>query len=248
MGIYHNMLAKTLSKRLKAIRTIHTIMPRDYPNVPLEMAKHPYDCDDIVCQYCHQPFDETDPAYEITWEHLDDNNENQEPWNLVWVHFRCNQIKKFNLELKVIAGDIIKKNKEWHSKFENDLSSECEKKIQAHKQTRTEELTDGQINLIFNKITKLELETQLPENSTGQISYDDIKSDIHYLVMQETNGRGSEPAARRALDGMTKSKYSPWRKRKLGKGNMIIERNPEFKSEKIHQYNQKTVKNPESQA
>jgi len=242
------MLARTLSKRLKAKRTIEIIMPRDYPNVPLEKANHIYDCDDIACQYCEQQFIEADTAYEITWEHFNDNNENQEPWNLGWAHFRCNQIKKFSIDLKLKAVDIIKKNKEWHSKFENDLSSECEKKTQTHKQTRTEEITDGTINLIFNKITKLELETELPENSTEQISYDDIKSNIHFLVIMETKGRGSEPAARRALDGMTRSKYSPWRKRKLGKGNVIIERNPEFESEKIPQYNQKTVKNPESQA
>jgi len=36
--------------------------------------------------------------------------------------------------------------------------------------------------------------------------------------------------------------------KKLQKGNVIIERNPEFESEKIPQYNQKTVKNPESQS
>jgi len=242
------MLAKTLSKKLKTIRTIQTIMPRDYPDVPLEMSKHIYDCDDIVCRFCKQPFLESDTAYNITWEHLNNNNENQEPCNLVWVHFRCNQLKKYSIDLQLLANDIIKKNKEWHSNFENDFSSECEKKIQTHKQTRTEEITDGQMNLLFNKITKNELETQLPENSTELISYDDLKSDIHFLVIQETNGRGSEPAARRALDGMTKSKHSTWRKRKLGKGNMIIERNPEFESEKIPQYNQKTVKNPESQA
>ena len=83
-------------------------------------------------------------------------------------------------------------------------------------------MKEGQINLVVNKLTKSQLETEFPPGSEKQIPFDEMLADIHFLTIQETGGRGSEPAARRALNAMTRSKYSDYQKKKLGKGNIII--------------------------
>lgn len=185
------------------------------------------------CILCKQPFEPS-----ILWEqstnfdHLDNNEKNNDPSNLAIVHIECNLIKKFNADYQILASD-------WHkylvSKIPTSLSesvsakkSESEENTQTQASTQAptqpEELTDGQINLIINKLTKSLLETEFPEDSTKQIPFSVMLADIHFLTMQEANGRGSEPSARRALNGMTRSKYSPYQQKKLGQGNIIIQR------------------------
>ena len=193
------------------------------------------------CILCKKPFEDS-----IFWEqsthfdHLDRNENNHDPNNLAIVHIECNYIKKWYAEYQVRALD-------WKKYLESCISSSLcvsvgEKKneseqnphIQQHTQTDelTDELTDGQINLIINKLTKSQLEEQVPLNSTKQISFSAILADIHYLTIQETGSRGSEPAARRALNGMTRSKFSPWQQKKLGQGNIIIQRREKIQDKK----------------
>lgn len=183
----------------------------------------------FCCILCKFPFEKS-----IFWEqsthfdHLNCNEKDNDPANTGIVHIECNFIKKWYGEYQVRAM-------EWHrylvSKITSSLSA-SEKKTYAKTDRHTDELTDGQINLIINKLTKSQLDTELPEDSTEQISFSMMLSDIHFLTMQETGGRGSEPSARRALNGMTKSQFSPWMQKKLGKGNIIIQRRVKTQIEK----------------
>ena len=180
------------------------------------------------CILCKLPFEK-----DILWsqstnfDHLNNNEDDHDTANLAIVHKECNLIKRYYAEYQVRAL-------EWHRHLVAKISSSlcvCEKKT--HTKSDTDELTEGQINLVVNKLTKSQLETELPPDSISQIPYDQMLADIHYLTVQETGGRGSEPAARRALNGMTRSQYSDWEKKKLGKGNTIIQRRAKVHPEKI---------------
>ncbi len=183
----------------------------------------------FCCILCKLPFEKN-----IFWEqsthfdHLNCNEKDHDPANIGIVHIECNYIKKWYGEYQVRAMD-------WHrylvSKITSSLSA-SEKNTYTKTNTQTDELTDGQINLIINKLTKSQLEIELPEDSTKQIPFPVMLSDIHYLTIQETGGRGSELSVRRALNGMTKSQFSPWQQKKLGKGNIIIQRRAKIQVEK----------------
>ena len=83
-----------------------------------------------------------------------------------------------------------------------------------------DELTEGDVNEIINKLVKLELDTKLPSGDyKSVISYNKTLKGIHFLLIQETGGkRGSEQSTRRAIDAFC-SMYAPWIDEKQGKGN-----------------------------
>ena len=175
------------------------------------------------CVLCNMPFE-----HNIIWnesccfDHLNDDRKDNSDTNLGLVHRECNLIKRYNIDYKIRAAD-------WKRHLESKISlslggREGEKKTPAHPEPDNEELNEGQINLVVNKLAQSQLEELLPENSAEQISYHRVLSNIHYLLIKQTGGRGSEQASRRALDNLTKSEYSPWMSKKLGKGNRIIER------------------------
>lgn len=107
---------------------------------------------------------------------------------------------------------------------EKKTRTQTDMQMQINTRNKPDDLTEAQMNLIVNKLTMLLLETELPLDSKQQIPFSEMLSDIHHLAIRETGGRGSEHASRRALDAMTKSKYANWEKKKLGKGNTIIQR------------------------
>jgi len=64
-----------------------------------------------------------------------------------------------------------------------------------------DELTEGEINRIINKLTETYLQERLPKNNDDVFLYfSDALNSIAYLVQQETKGRGSQVAVRRAID------------------------------------------------
>lgn len=176
------------------------------------------------CILCNLPFEKS-----IVWntsccfDHLNDKREYEnEDTNLAVVHKECNLMKRYNIDLKVRA-DM------WRDHLISQISlSQCEgggeKKTDTHKQKDVDELNEGNINLIVNKLAKSQLEEFLPENSKDQIPYSKILNNIHYLLVEETGGRGSQQASRRALDNLVKSEYSDFELKKLGRGNKIIQR------------------------
>ena len=176
---------------------------------------------DHKCILCNMPFEKT-----IVWnesccfDHLNDKRTENEDSNLAIVHRECNLMKRFNIDYKVRALD-------WKKHLESQISlSQCEgeKKADTHKQIDPDELDEGNINLIVNKLAKSQLEELLPENSKVQIPYSRILNNIHYLLIKQTGGRGSEQASRRALNNLVKSEYSDYELKKLGRGNNIIQR------------------------
>lgn len=229
--------AKSLTKRLKAQRTPF-VLERDYSQSLLHPSDPEYE--EPVCCFCEQRFIEGHKLWHKTWEHLDNNDENQELWNLAWPHWHCNEKKKNDADLQIMAKAIIKKNQEWESNYDFELSrvrvgekkthTQTDIQIQTNTRNKPDDLTEAQMNLIVNKLAMLLLETELPIDSEQQIPFAEMLSDIHCLTIRETGGRGSEPAARRALDAMTKSKYANWEKKKLGKGNTIIQRRKQIQT------------------
>jgi|APSaa5957512535_1039671.scaffolds.fasta_scaffold08441_7 hypothetical protein len=206
-----------------------------------------------TCPLCKLPFERSIFYEQSTdFDHLDRNEKNHNPNNLAVVHKECNLIKKYCAEFQVLAMEW---KKHLNSKITSSLRvSERENKNESTVQPHTEaddytklqkdELTDGQINQIINKITKNLLIENFYEGSTKQIPFSVMLADIHYLTMQETGDRGSEPASRRALDGMTRSRFSPYEKKKLGTGNIVIQRRttiPDKKKLPEHQKIQETT-------
>lgn len=91
-------------------------------------------------------------------------------------------MKRFNIDYKIIALD-------WKKHLQSQISlSQCvgEKKTDIHKQKNVDELDEGNINLIVNKLTLSQLEELLPENSKEQISYSRILYNIHHLLIKQT--------------------------------------------------------------
>ena len=173
------------------------------------------------CILCNMPFEKN-----IVWnksccfDHLNDKRNEHEDSNLAVVHRECNLMKRYNIDYKVRASD-------WKKHLESQISlSQCEgeKKTDTHKQTDPDELDEGNINLIVNKLALSQLEELLPENSKEQIPYSRVLNNIHYLLIKQTGGRGSEQASRRALNNLVKSEYSDYELKKLGRGNNIIQR------------------------
>ncbi len=176
------------------------------------------------CILCNLPFERS-----ITWnvsccfDHLNDKREYEnEDTNLAVVHKECNLMKRHDIDFKVRA-DV------WRDHLISQISlSQCEgegeKNIDTHKQKDVDELDEGNINLIVNKLALSQLQELLPENSKEQIPYSRILNNIHFLLIKQTGGRGSEQASRRALNNLVKSEYSDYELKKLGRGNHIIQR------------------------
>ena len=175
------------------------------------------DRDGDVCIFDLEPFFENVPGMERTIDHLNDNEKDNRVENLALCHFHCNQKKKNDFDMKLIALDILRKNVNNAS----ESLSECERKN--HAEIGLDELKEGDVNKIINKIAKMELESKLPDGSDEVISYTKTIKNIHYLTIQQTGDRGSDPASRRAVDALCSS-YAPFIDEKQGRGNRIIRR------------------------
>lgn len=178
------------------------------------------DRDGDVCFYDKMPFVKEIPGLIRTIDHANDNEQDNRIENLLLAHLQCNEKKKSHADMQILAKQALSENIRNASKSLGE--SEREKHTEANKDT--DELKEGDINLIVNKLTKAELEVQFPDkyDYTG-ISYTKILQRIHFMLIQETGGRGSEQAVRRALDAYC-SDYAPWKSEKRGKGNRIIRR------------------------
>lgn len=176
------------------------------------------DRDGNVCFYDKMPFVNEIPGLRRTIDHANNNEQDNRVENLLLAHWECNEKKKTNADMQFIAKDALIAN--IRNAFES-LSGR-EKYAEVHKDT--DELKEGDINLIVNKLVLAELESQFPITSDYQgFSYNKILTRIHYLLITQTSGRGSEQAVRRALDAQC-SDYAPWKSEKLGRGNRVIRR------------------------
>ncbi len=108
------MQARSLTSSVKAKRT-PLIIERDYPN-----GEEP------TCCYCEQRFINNTSKWKKTWEHLDNDETNEELWNLMWAHWYCNQKKKYFIDYQIMAQDLIKKNQEWQNTFNTTIRQFCQ--------------------------------------------------------------------------------------------------------------------------
>lgn len=103
------------------------IIDRDFPNGQTHL-----------CFYCCQEFIENDPQYCKEWEHLNNDEQDNRPENLVWAHARCNELKKKNADWQILAHDKLKKNVRFHSESlggrEGGGSSTAHTQIQPNEQ------------------------------------------------------------------------------------------------------------------
>lgn len=78
------------------------------------------------CCYCKVKFDENVPKRRLNWEHLNDDNTNQQLWNLAWSCVECNQRKRNNYDLKILGMDLILINKEFEAIATSESTAVCE--------------------------------------------------------------------------------------------------------------------------
>ena len=175
--------------------------------------------DGNVCFFDKQPFRSDVPGLERVIDHANNDENDHRIENELLVHRKCNEIKKTNHDFQFLALDALRKN------LAAAPESLGEGEGQKRKEIGMDELTEGDVNEIINKLVKGELETKLPSGDYETvISYNKTLKGIHFLLIQQTGGRrGSEQSTRRAIDAFC-SMYAPWIDEKQGKGNRIIRR------------------------
>ena len=185
------------------------ILERDYPN-----AEEPY------CFFCEQRFIEHDPRWCQEWEHLNNNDDDNRPENMVWAHAQCNEKKKYNAEWQVLAADKLKKNVKFHSDLLRE--SERERSFSAHKETSDE--ADVSAVIVQHAIQFLAQELlpqQGNEPKRKQLPLKEAVECVDYLVKKDTNGRGSHPSVQRHLESLTCTISKEYERRTI-KGKWII--------------------------
>ena len=184
----------------------------------------------LLCILCLYEITNTEQNY-IDYDHLDDNPENNKITNVAVVHKRCNLIKRFDKDFKKKALDWKKHLEAEERSALRESKGVLNADTHADADTRIpivefepEQLTEAQINLTINKLTKATLDEILPIGSTKQVPFGTLLADIHWLLMEQTGGRGSETSVRRSLNGMTKSTLAHWQVKTLGYGNRVVQR------------------------
>lgn len=152
-----------------------------------------------VCWYDKQPFVEDLHELTRTLDHLNNKDDDNRWENIVLCHWGCQQKKKTDPDMQILAMEQLQINVQDPDflKIETESGSEREKNTDAD----TDELTDGQINRIINTVVdKFITERLTKDKPDSRLSFIDTMNSITHLVQKETNGRGSQPAVRRAIE------------------------------------------------
>ncbi len=163
----------------------------------------------IYCIFCGGKFVKDHPLWCKEWEHLNNDDDCHEVWNMVWVHAHCNEKKKFDCDLQLFAFDLVKKNK----KFVSDPMEE--RKIKAP----TEEQTEIDLNVRHRELTEIFLAEKLPDNTKQHILTDAIYCIT--LRCQKDTGHGSPQAIRNYLNTLTCSEGKYQIKKIKGKNHIF---------------------------
>jgi len=159
------------------------IIERDYPNG-----------EEFTCCYCEQRFLNNTKKWKKTWEHLDNDETNEELWNLMWAHWYCNQKKKTSFtDYQIMARDFIKKNQEWQNTFDIE-----------------EFLRERKIKQPIEEHTEIELNTAHYEETAKFFSEKLIDEESKYLLTdtiycivsrcRKKTGHGSAQAVRNYIN------------------------------------------------
>jgi len=195
--------AKTLTQNIKA-KTHPLIMKRDYE------GREPY------CLFCGDRFVAGDTKHRKTWDHLDNNAENQQPWNLCYVHWICNEHKKNNFDLQFIAQEIIERNKKWHEQNDFEFLRAREKKADTNEQTEID------LNVAHYEIAENFL-TEKITNENSRIIFSEAINSITLRAKKQT-GHGSVQSVRNYLNVLT-SLEGDYKVEKIEGKRYIVRRN-----------------------
>lgn len=201
---------------VRALSLTPTIMARREPLMKLRDCPNGEEC---TCCFCEQRFIEGHSKWRRTWEHLDNDDANQELWNLAWAHFYCNNIKKGNPEFQSIAFDIIQRNKKWQSTFDFESAREREKL------SDPEEHTEIELNTAHMQETREFLAEKITDKPDSKYPFSDA---IYCIVSRcrEETGHGSPQAVRNYLKELTCSE-GKYNVKKIKGVNYIVRRTGE---------------------
>jgi hypothetical protein len=166
------------------------ILQRDFPE---EQTPH--------CFFCKKEFIDHDQDYQKEWEHLNNNDADNRPENLVWAHAKCNELKKKNTEWQVLASDKLRKNVKWNSEY----VGEGRRNNTAHTQIQPNEQIDANADAC-NEAEKYLAERLLPQ--MGKPAIDDKidfnkAADVISYRCYKKQGHGSQNTMTRILKMLT---------------------------------------------
>jgi len=168
--------------------------------------------DGYRCLFCPKPFTETHP---VEWEHLDNDEYNDEIWNKTFSHHECNNRKKLSPELQIIAQEKILSNRKYVFARERTLADTG----------TTKELTSQQeINKINTGIA-----TQFFQEHTINNEELVLRDGVNAIVAicQDNNGTGSQSAVYRYVDFLTNPFNGKYTLSTNKQGKTIIRRRTE---------------------
>jgi len=175
------------------------------------------------CFYCKQEFIDRDPDYQKEFEHLNNNDSDNRPENLVWAHSKCNELKKNNVEWQVLAHEKLRKNERWY--FESVGEGGRERSNTAHTQVQPNEQIDANADA-SNEAEKYLAERLLPQG--GRIAIDDkldFNEASHVITYRcyKKHGHGSQNTITRILKMLT-CEDSPFERVKIDGRTWIVRR------------------------
>ena len=139
-----------------------------------------------LCLYCSKKFTET---FRYEYDHLNNNTHDNRIENHALVCHSCNNLKKGNAEMQVIASDKL---------LSNEKREYTRERIQADTGTTKEVSSQSEINKINTQITaQFILEHTINESVTLRDSCNAIVN-----ICQENNGTGSQAAVYRYIDSL----------------------------------------------
>ena len=147
--------------------------------------------DGANCYYCKLPFDPLAQDLKRTFDHLDNDRTNNDIANLVLAHWKCNQMKKYNVEYKVMAADKRNENL--------DSMDECVPIPPTHKEASRE----IDINVALKKLTWEYLHDRLVGDKVHpprekKLELNDTASSISFIFWERT-GHGSSETVKRHI-------------------------------------------------
>ena len=190
----------------KSLETKHYpyILSRDYSEfyeqikLKLQGIDIPEEYDhEPTCCFCEQRFILGHTKWSKTNEHLDNNDKNHEPWNICWAHRHCNEDKRYNPDLQIIAKSILERNKKWHQDH-LDFEYTREREKITPPQERRDEQTEIDLNVAHHEITENFLTEKITIKNPRLLVSDSISCIV--LRCRKQTGHGSSQAVRNYLN------------------------------------------------
>ena len=189
---------KSLTRNLEAKMEPY-LRQRDDPKSLLPV-NHP-DYLECTCCFCEQRFLEGDIKWGKTNEHLDNNRENNKPWNIAKAHRYCNEKKRYDSDLQIIASELIERNK----KYEDEHPFESAR--ERNKTQPIDEQTEIDLNVAHHEIAENFLHEKIIPQYPRYLLSDSINCIV--LRCRKQTGHGSAQAIRNYINVLacTEGKY-----------------------------------------